>query len=263
MQTRLGTAGRLGVMFLVALVAAVAWIKPLEAPASETLDAAMKKAFITFATARALNGGISLLQSGQVSVQAVGGVSFNPGEVLDPINDLVEQFSNVMLAATVALGIQKVLLAMGMHWVLPVLVTAVAAVWIAFCAFGRGSPRWITQLLVLLLMVRFATLKRQVIALERQVRNAGAAPQGPAESKRIRFIPKGLVSTRKRLGLSAADLAKMMGVSAQTIYNWERGVTKSGRDQLAKLASLRGVGKRQLRAHFAAGQAEEWLRRRW
>lgn len=108
-----------------------------------------------------------------------------------------------------------------------------------------------------------ATLKRQVIALERQVRNAGAAPQGPAESKRIRFIPKGLVSTRKRLGLSAADLAKMMGVSAQTIYNWERGVTKSGRDQLAKLASLRGVGKRQLRAHFAAGQAEEWLRRRW
>lgn len=127
MQTGLGTAGRLGVMFLVALVAAVAWIKPLEAPASETLDAAMKKAFITFATARALNGGISLLQSGQVSVQAVGGVSFNPGEVLDPINDLVEQFSNVMLAATVALGIQKVLLAMGMHGVLPVLVTAVAA----------------------------------------------------------------------------------------------------------------------------------------
>jgi DNA-binding transcriptional regulator YiaG len=44
----------------------------------------------------------------------------------------------------------------------------------------------------------------------------------------------------------------LLGVSAQTIYNWERGATKPGRDQLAKLASLRHVGKRQLRAHFAA-----------
>ncbi len=156
MEARIGRASRVGVMLLVALVAAVAWIKPLDAPASDTLDAAMKKAFITFAAARALNAGISLLQSGQVSVQVVGGVSFNPGEVLDPLNDLVEQFSNVMLAATVALGIQKILVAMGAHWVLPVLVTAVAAVWIAFSAFGRTCPRWLTQLFVLLLMVRFA-----------------------------------------------------------------------------------------------------------
>jgi DNA-binding transcriptional regulator YiaG len=44
----------------------------------------------------------------------------------------------------------------------------------------------------------------------------------------------------------------MMGVSAQTIYNWDRGVTKPGPDQQAKLASLRGVGKRQLRAPFVA-----------
>ena len=94
-------------------------------------------------------------------------------------------------------------------------------------------------------------LKRQVIALERQVRKTGAAPQQPAASKQMRFVPKGLVSTRKRLGLSAADLAKMMGVSAQTIYNWERGVTKPGADQLAKLASLRGIGKRQVQAHLA------------
>lgn len=95
-------------------------------------------------------------------------------------------------------------------------------------------------------------LKRRVITLERQLRKTGAMPQEPAASKQIRFVPKGLISTRKRLGLSAADLAKMMGVSAQTIYNWERGVTKPGPEQQVKLASLRGVGKRQLRAHFAA-----------
>lgn len=94
-------------------------------------------------------------------------------------------------------------------------------------------------------------LKRQVIALERQLRKTGATPQAPAASKRIRFVPKGLVSTRKRLGLSAADLARMMGVSTQTIYNWERGVTKPGVDQLAKLGTLRHVGKRQVQGHLA------------
>lgn len=94
-------------------------------------------------------------------------------------------------------------------------------------------------------------LKRQVIALERQLRKTGATPQAPAASKRIRFVPKGLVSTRKRLGLSAADLARMMGVSTQTIYNWERCVTKPGVDQLAKLGTLRHVGTRQVQGHLA------------
>lgn len=83
------------------------------------------------------------------------------------------------------------------------------------------------------------------------MRKTGATPQAPAASKRIRFVPKGLVSTRKRLGLSAADLARMMGVSTQTIYNWERGVTKPGVDQLAKLGTLRHVGKRQVQGHLA------------
>jgi hypothetical protein len=49
----------------------------------------------------ALNAGISLLQNGQVSVQAVGGVSFKPGEVFDSLNDLVEQFSSWIMQAFV------------------------------------------------------------------------------------------------------------------------------------------------------------------
>lgn len=95
-----------------------------------------------------------------------------------------------------------------------------------------------------------AALKRQVAALEKQAQKIGVAPEAAAALRRIRFVPKGLIATRKRLGLSAADLAKMLGVSAQTIYNWERGVTKPGADQQAKIASLRGVGKRQVRAQL-------------
>lgn len=100
-----------------------------------------------------------------------------------------------------------------------------------------------------------ATLKRQVFALARQVRMAEMAPRASAASRSPRFVSKGLVSTRKRLGLTAADLASLIGVSAQTIYNWERGVTKPGPEQVEKLARLRTIGKREMQAHLAAVRA--------
>lgn len=156
MGQKFGGLHRGGLVLIVALIAIAAWMKPLEAPASDALNAAMKKAFVTFATARALNAGISFLQSGQVSVPVLGGLSAHPGEVLDPLNDLVEQFSNVMLAATVALGIQQILLAVGAHWLLPVLIASVASLVVCFIAWRGTCPRWISQAFVLLLMVRFA-----------------------------------------------------------------------------------------------------------
>lgn len=101
------------------------------------------------------------------------------------------------------------------------------------------------------LKAEVASLKRQVVVLERGAKKAEKAPPTGAAPKRVRFVPKGLASTRKRLGLSAADLAKMVGVSTQTIYNWERGATKPGPAQVEKLTSLRGVGKRQLQKHLS------------
>ncbi|UCE31050.1 MAG: helix-turn-helix transcriptional regulator, partial [Burkholderiales bacterium] len=106
-----------------------------------------------------------------------------------------------------------------------------------------------------------ANLKGQVRALERQLsvlRKSVAKADGealePAPEKPSRFVPKGLVSTRKRLGLSASQLAGIMGVSSQTVYNWERGVTRPRPAQREKLISLRRVGKRQVQAQLAAGE---------
>jgi len=97
-----------------------------------------------------------------------------------------------------------------------------------------------------------ALLKRQVAELERQVKQlsrksaASASPASPAASgKRIRFVAKGLQSQRSRLGLSANDFGSLVGVSAQSIYNWEHGLATPRAGQLAKLAALRGIGKRE------------------
>jgi DNA-binding transcriptional regulator YiaG len=104
-----------------------------------------------------------------------------------------------------------------------------------------------------------AALKRQTKTLERQLSTLARHTEGRKEAApaqtggaRVRFVPKGLKSHRDRLGLSAADYAKLVGVSGQTIHNWERGVTTPRQEQKARLADLRGLGKREAKARLSA-----------
>ena len=55
---------------------------------------------------------------------------------------------------------------------------------------------------------------------------------------------------RERLGLSAEDFGKLLGVSAQSIYNWEHEKARPRAEQLAKVAALRGIGKREAKARL-------------
>jgi len=90
-----------------------------------------------------------------------------------------------------------------------------------------------------------ADLVRQVTFLEKQERKRAAkgAPKAIAVGKR--FSPRGLKTHRDKLGFSAADYAALVGVSTQTIYNWERGTSRPRSEQLAELVSVRGLGKRE------------------
>ncbi len=74
-------------------------------------DQALTRSLVTFGVARALNGVISVAQGTEVALQPAGvGLTFTPGQILDPINDLVERFSWVMLLSSASLGILKTLL---------------------------------------------------------------------------------------------------------------------------------------------------------
>jgi hypothetical protein len=98
----------------VAALIVGAWLAPLDLPAMQQVDAGLKRALVSFATARALNAVISVAQGTQASVQPLGvGVTLSPGQILDPVNDLVEKFSDLMLVASVVFGIQKVLISIG------------------------------------------------------------------------------------------------------------------------------------------------------
>lgn len=99
---------------LVVFVVALSLLESLDTKSSEQLDSALVRSLSTFAIARALNGVVSVVQGTEVNISPAGiGATFAPGQLLDPINDMVERFSWVMLMSTVSIGVQEVMLHLG------------------------------------------------------------------------------------------------------------------------------------------------------
>jgi DNA-binding transcriptional regulator YiaG len=108
-----------------------------------------------------------------------------------------------------------------------------------------------------------AQQRRDIAALKRELKEqqranaklAKAVAGGPALAAAAtegatapRFSPTWLRKHRAKLGISAADYAKLVGVSGLTIYNWEKGKNKPRAAQLEALAAVRGLGKREAMA---------------
>jgi len=104
-----------------------------------------------------------------------------------------------------------------------------------------------------------AALKRHVIALQRKsavLEKRTSVPIGsksPALPTRpVRFVAKGLRSLRARLGLSASQLALLLGVSEQSVYNWESKKATPRKEQLAAIIAMRGIGRRETQSRLEA-----------
>lgn len=148
---------RIASMLGLAAVALLAWLPWLDRVAVEHVEDGFRRALVAHAAARALNAGISLLQESTVAVSVLGtGVTVALGQVLDPLNDLVEWFASMMLLATVSFGVQRVLVAIGGYWLIAAALTV--AIGVALMAQWRGRPwppglKWV---LVVLVLARFA-----------------------------------------------------------------------------------------------------------
>lgn len=104
-----------------------------------------------------------------------------------------------------------------------------------------------------------AELKRRLTASEKQLAQSEkkaakkqAAPEGDESATKVRFSAKGFASQRKRLGLSAGELGALLGVSAQTVYNWEAEKSRPRQQHMAAIAEMRSLGKRGVKARLAS-----------
>lgn len=89
------------------------------------------------------------------------------------------------------------------------------------------------------------TPSKKAAAKKANGKAAGAAPKPAESSGRTRFSAKGLKTERERLGLSADNYGKLVGVSGLSIYNWEQGRARPRESSIAALMSVRGLGKRE------------------
>lgn len=95
-----------------------------------TLD----RAVYSFALAKGLNAIISVIQSTEINLSLFVGATVGIGEILDPINDLVERFSIVMLLSSISIGVQHLLLIVGKSMFIKVLliisaVLSIVGIW--------------------------------------------------------------------------------------------------------------------------------------
>ena len=103
---------------------------------------------------------------------------------------------------------------------------------------------------------RIECQEKQISRLERMLsKKAEPVIDGESETK-LRFKPQGVRAQRTRLGLSAPEMGTLVGVSAQTIYNWEAGKSRPRAEQLAIIAAVRKMGKREVRARLDQMQAD-------
>jgi len=115
-------------------------VKGIDEKASRYYNGAINRAIYTYAIVRGINGIISVFQETEIAVSPAGiGINMAVGEILDPINDLVERFSWVMLVSTTSLGIQKILMEIGAWLGFKVLLTFAMIIFLAGVWFPRSS----------------------------------------------------------------------------------------------------------------------------
>jgi DNA-binding transcriptional regulator YiaG len=90
-----------------------------------------------------------------------------------------------------------------------------------------------------------ADLQKVVAFLERQEKRRAAEGPATVKTEGLRFRADGLKSHRGRLGISAEDYGRLVGASGLSVYHWESGKVRPRHEQVAKLASIRGLGKRE------------------
>lgn len=146
---------------LVLLAIAGAMTGHLDRASETQAEDALRNALVTFAVARTLNAVISAAQGTELALEPGGvGVVLSVGEVLDPINDLIERFSAVMLVAASSLGLQALLLTITSWWGISIFLVAAGVAFLVTIwaprsvAASYAGPA--LRVLLILLFVRFA-----------------------------------------------------------------------------------------------------------
>ncbi len=99
---------------------------------------AITEAGLAYATIRAINASVSIIKESSLELEPAGiGISLALGQALDPIDDMTERLSDVLVTAITSLGLQKLIYEISVSLAPPV---------IGVCLFILSVLIWIKKL---------------------------------------------------------------------------------------------------------------------
>ncbi len=156
------------------------------------------KAVAAFAVARTINAAVSFLKSADLSA-VVAQVA--PMQVLEPVDDLAKQFSDVMVVSIVAIQLQRLLLRISQAWALGVVLPAGCAALALSCIAMQPVG----------LRLRLAALGRSLVVLALFARFLVPAACLVGHSVTDRFLAGDLDATMHGMQASGGGLDRITG----------------------------------------------------
>lgn len=145
------------------ILVGLSWAGTLDARSRIETEQALETTLISYAIARTLNGLISVAQGTEIALQPAGvGIVLTAGEILDPLNDLVEKFSWVVLLAALSLAMQLLIGEILTTNLFNIVTTAAAAASVLLCwkpsIIPVAARAFVFRATTLLLTLRFAVV---------------------------------------------------------------------------------------------------------
>ncbi len=150
------------IIFAILLLAAprLLTLPVADSRAQHYFSHSIKEAGETYLACRLVIGAVGLVQHSQISLRPIGiGVQTEPGQILDPVHDMAERASDVLVTAIAALTIEEIgyeITKAFAPFLLAILLVAVAA--LAYSGFGREDLifRRVVGLTLILICLRIA-----------------------------------------------------------------------------------------------------------
>lgn len=202
----------LKVMGFMLVALAFSWSGLLDLFALSSIDESILDAGILYGLARAINSAVSVLQTLEVSV-VVANISI--GEALDPINDLIERFSEVMTYALGSLAIQKVMMVLVSDKVFNVLLTASFGMFAVAYAFAKDYMPLALKVFALMAFIRVSFAV--VVLLNSAVDAAFIKPQEVKYADQVKTLESSISKGVENLQSAEADLQSAIHQEEQVL----------------------------------------------
>ena len=136
------------------VLVALAWAGSMDGVSQSYVSASLLDAGVIYGTARGINALVSALQGTELDMWLV---TFSIGELLDPVNDVIERFSAVMTVAVTSLVIQQLLLVIVSDQTFTIALTALGVATLStFLVARHWGTRALAKTFLVVAFLRFS-----------------------------------------------------------------------------------------------------------